>query len=139
MLLGTQTEAYREVFFTAWQTFKSNSPLSPMEKIIIDVIQAHPEYHLLFDHPEQYSAHDPKYSKDNPFLHLSMHIAVIEHIHYDRPFGFRLAYHQLHARYPNEHELQHQIMDIIQHMIWEAMQQNKPINEQELMRNIAKL
>ena len=40
--------ALRKVYYDAWQKALSQQVLTPMESIIVDIIQRHPEYHELF-------------------------------------------------------------------------------------------
>ncbi len=49
----------------------------------------HPEYHPVLDDPERYRTGNtrPKAGETNPFLHMSMHLAIEEQLSIDQPAG----------------------------------------------------
>ena len=62
-------------------------PLTPLETIAADWIEAHPEYRA--DLADADSARAATYSgedgRENPFLHLSMHLSISEQVSIDQP------------------------------------------------------
>ena len=56
-------------------------------------VLAHPEYHAMLDQPDRYQERDylPESGETNPFLHLSMHLAIAEQLSVDQPPGIRDA------------------------------------------------
>ena len=146
MLLGQQREPYRDVFFAVWQkvligTVDNPPELEPMEQIIAALIGQHPEYHAVFEHPEQHAhAEFPANNLyDNPFLHISMHLGLIEQLRTDRPVGIQPCYERLLLQAADEHQLQHQIMDIMAAHLWDAMNNNMEVDEQKMLEAIKKL
>jgi hypothetical protein len=60
----------------------------------------------------------------NPFLHLSMHLSLSEQLAIDQPGGITMRYTQLIEQHGDEHAAQHNVMDCLAEMIWQA-QRNK--------------
>ena len=56
----------------------------------------------------------------NPFLHMSMHLAIAEQISIDQPPGIRQRFQQLLERTGSRHDAMHQTMDCLAEMIWQA-------------------
>ncbi len=142
MVLGHDRTVYRQIFFEIWKKMQNRElPLEPMEQHIANVIRDHPEYHAILANPEHYETVDFPIQNmyDNPFLHLSSHISLLEQLELDRPRGLRTCYQRLLYTFKNEHVLQHQIMDIITSHLWEAIQHQRDINEMEILSAIQKL
>ena len=81
----------RQLFFDAWQKYQRREMLSAMEDIVLEVILLHPEYQRALEMPERYQHKDylPEMGDINPFLHMSMHVAVKEQLSIDQPSGIR--------------------------------------------------
>src|SRR5574340_214905 len=73
------------------------------------VMAAHPEYHALLDAPARHLEREylPEQGKTNPFLHLSMHLAVREQLSIDQPQGVAAHYRRLLARTGSERSEEH--------------------------------
>lgn len=115
----------REVFFRAWGAYRAGRPLAGVEKLIVQVALRHPEYHSLLDAPEAARERDyfPESGETNPFLHLGMHIAIEEQLSIDQPPGIRGYYQKLLSRHPDEHTVQHRMMECLGEMLWQASRQ----------------
>ena len=115
----------RAVFFRAWDTHRAGRPLAGVEKLIVQVALRHPEYHALLDAPEAARERDyfPESGEANPFLHLGMHIAIEEQLSIDQPPGIRDYYQKLLSRHPDEHTVQHRMMECLGEMLWQASRQ----------------
>jgi hypothetical protein len=121
MLYGQDRRALRELFVRAWRKERSGQPLEGVETLIAGVVRRHPEYHaLLADDDSTTRDWSPEQGESNPFLHLSMHIAIEEGLMLDEPRGVRDRYRSLLAQFPDEHELQHRMMDCLGEMLWRA-------------------
>ena len=86
MFTPTRDEA-RRFLITAWSKFRADAPRTPLEQMAVDLIALHPEYHPLLEHPERDLDRDwrPESGETNPFLHLSLHLAVAEQLGIDQP------------------------------------------------------
>ena len=63
---------------------------------------------------------NPESGGNNPFLHLSLHLALREQIATGRPTGIRELHQGLCARTGDPHEAEHELMECLAEMIWEA-------------------
>ena len=122
MLFGQDRDQLRAFYCQAWRDHRGGKPLQPLQAQIVSVIERHPEYHALLEHPERALSRDylPESGQTNPFLHMGMHLAIREQVSTDRPPGIRDLYRQLSLRCTDEHQLQHQLMECLAEMLWQA-------------------
>lgn len=125
-LFNPSRDEVRDFFFNSWAKFKQQQPLTDLEKIAISIIQLHPEYHTILDKPEQYKhqTYFPEQGETNPFLHMSLHLSILEQISINQPTGITPIYERLKAKHQEEHTAQHDVLDCLAETIWLA-QQNK--------------
>jgi hypothetical protein len=140
-MFGNDRNQMRRIFTDAWSKHRNGSPLEPIEKIIADIIQHHPEYHSMLEQADLAIEKDflPEAGEANPFLHLSMHVSIQEQISTDRPPGITAAYKELVMGEGDAHQAEHMMMDCIGQMIWEAQRSNRAPNEQAYLACINKL
>ena len=112
----------RQLFFDAWRKYQRREMLSAMEDIALEVILLHPEYQRVLEMPERFQHKDylPEMGDINPFLHMSMHIAVKEQLSIDQPSGIRQRFQRLLLKTGDEHIATHQVMECLAEMIWQA-------------------
>lgn len=111
----------RRFFCETWRKRREGEILTPMEAIAADWILDHPETHPALEDPDAVARdYTPEQGKTNPFLHLSLHLAVSEQLSIDQPPGIRAAYDALAARLDDPHAAQHEIIDCLGETIWEA-------------------
>ncbi len=106
----------------------SAAPLTPLEAIAADWIAEHPEYHGLLDLGEAVveQRFDGADGRSNPFLHLSMHLAISEQLSIDQPPGMRALFEQLAARLGSPHEAAHQVMECLGEILWHSQRSGLP-------------
>ena len=118
----------RRFFVEARRKRDDRLPLTPLETIAADWIDAHPEYRV--DLADVAAAETATYAGDdgreNPFLHLSMHLSISEQVSIDQPAGIRAAYESLAARLGSAHAAQHEVMECLGTMLWEAQRSGRP-------------
>jgi hypothetical protein len=109
-------------------------PLAPMEAIAARWIDAHPEYHALLDDEPRALAEDfrVEHGATNPFLHLSMHLALDEQRSVDQPPGMRAAFDALITRAGSEHGAAHGAMDCLGRIVWEAQRAAMPADAEAI-------
>lgn len=135
-MYGTDRAEMREVFFRAWRRHRANEPLEGIERAVVEVALRHPEYHALLDDPDAHADRDflPELGDTNPFLHLAMHLAIEEGLAIDQPRGLRGRYRALLARLPDEHAVQHGIMECLGEMLWRAQRAGAAPDEAAFLR-----
>lgn len=127
-MFAPSRDQVRDFFFGAWQKFNAHQALSDLEKIAVEHISRHPEYHAILAQPERYQNQDwlPEMGETNPFLHLSMHLSISEQLSIDQPIGVKSRYLTLVRQLADEHAAQHAVMDCLAEMIWQAQRNNQP-------------
>jgi hypothetical protein len=127
MFSPTRDQA-RRFLFEAWRKYRDRSVLTDLESLAVGHIAVHPEYHALLDDFEANVDRDwrPDMGETNPFLHLSMHLAISEQLSIDQPAGIKSAYQRLCARLGDEHRAQHAVMDCLAEMIWRSQRDGLP-------------
>ena len=116
----------RRFFFDSWRKYRAGETLSGLEAIALQVILLHPEYHALFDNPERNLDRDyaPEDGALNPFLHLSLHLAIEEQLSIDQPPGIRAAFARLCAKIGDEHDAKHALLECLAETLWQAQRAN---------------
>lgn len=112
----------RRFFVDSWAKFRAGLPLTDLEKIAAGIAALHPEYHAALGDPERNLGRDflPESGAVNPFLHLSLHLAVAEQVSVDQPAGVRAHFERLRAAHGNEHAALHALTECLGEMIWHA-------------------
>jgi hypothetical protein len=112
----------RQFFFAAWRKQRQRAELIGLEDTAVDIMLLHPEYHPVLDDPERYQERDyhPEAGDTNPFLHLSMHLAIEEQVSIDQPPGIRRELARIAARAADRHAACHEIMECLAEMLWRA-------------------
>ena len=113
----------RRFFCSAWKKHQERLPLAGAEIAAADVAARHPEYHALLTQPETALQREwtPEEGAMNPFLHLSLHLAIAEQLSIDQPPGIRAAYTRLMQRM-DAHAAEHVILECLGEALWEAQQ-----------------
>jgi hypothetical protein len=121
----------RQVFFEAWRKHQAGEVLQPLEQMVAAVVRQHPEYHALLNDREVALSRDfqAEQGESNPFLHMAMHIGLLEQISTDRPAGIGEIYRRLCQRLGESHEAEHRMMECLAHMLWEAQSNHRMPDE----------
>ena len=134
-MYGQDRSALRRVFLTSWSKHRAGQTLEPMEKMITDVINQHPEYQRCLTEDQLDRDWTPEGGETNPFLHMAMHLSVTEQLVNDRPSGLRTLYGQIAAAQGGDtHAAEHQIMECLGRVIWEAQRAGQDPDEQAFLQ-----
>lgn len=130
----------RQVYLGVWRKIQDQQLLDPMESLIADIIEIHPEYHALFTASDdiRYQEFTPQQGQTNPFLHMGMHITLREQASTDRPPGIRLIHQQLVDK-KGAHEAEHMMMECLGEALWNAQRNNQPPDEAAYLDCLKKL
>ncbi len=133
-LFNPSRDEVRAFFFNAWAQFKAQNPLSDLEKIAVNVMHMHPEYQAILSAQEAFKQQEyfPELGETNPFLHMSLHLSILEQISINQPIGISGIYEQLKLKHQNEHDVEHQaqhaILDCLGEAIWQAQRNNTALD-----------
>ncbi len=121
MFKPTRDQA-RQLFFDAWSKYRHKEALTGIEQIALEVILLHPEYHSILEDKARYRDKDylPEMGDTNPFLHMSMHVAIKEQLSIDQPVGICERFLRLQQQTGSEHDAIHQMMECLAEMLWQA-------------------
>jgi len=120
-----QLRAHRQIFWNAWQKSQANLPLNALEVRIARVISLHTEYHPLFDDLETFLDRDFAVNDGmNPYLHLSLHLALEEQIATHQPPQAATALeHLMQKRGMDRHEALHALLEILAETVYHSQKQ----------------
>ena len=128
MLIQPSQADVRRFFCGTYAKARSGATLEPIEILASQWIDEHPEYHAEFSDVDAALASmlnaDP--AKENPFLHLSMHLSISEQCSIDQPPGIRQAVELLTARRDDLHAAHHEVMECLGTMLWESQRAGRP-------------
>ena len=135
-LFNPSRDEVRRFFFDAWGKFKQQQPLTQLEGLAIEIIQMHPEYHQVLDKPERYLEQSwfPEMGETNPFLHMSLHLSILEQIAINQPPGIAGFYEALQQKHGNKLDAQHDLMDCLAETIWQSQRSNQPMDAQAYLQ-----
>lgn len=121
-------EQARGFLFEAWRKHRAGEALQALERRAVAIALEHPEYHAVLDDPQRYADRDyfPEMGETNPFLHLSMHLALEEQLAIDQPPGIRARFDALAAARGSRHDAMHAAIDCLAEMLWRAGRDGAP-------------
>lgn len=130
-MFGADRQSVRRFFIDCWKKRLDGQPLEPLERLVVEVLQEHPEYHAILSSPEEAIDRDfpPEQGHPNPFLHMGMHITLREQLASDRPPGIRDGYQKIARKAGDGHETEHQLMECLGLILWEAQRNNRMPDE----------
>lgn len=129
--------AYRQLFFDVWTKHQKSLPLQPVEQQVLTVILSHPEYHALLESPKQFMSQEFSL-EENPFFHMSLHIAIREQLTLDRPQGIQQAYQHLLTKFTNPHDTEHYMASVLANIMHTAQENGTPADEQTYLDELMK-
>ncbi len=123
-MFNPSREQVRRFFCESWRKHRARLILEGAETTAADLIEQHPEYHALLENPDAAVEQEftPEGGQMNPFLHLSLHLAIADQISIDQPPGIRAAYTTLRKRM-DVHDAEHAIMECLGETLWRAQRE----------------
>lgn len=118
----------RRFFCGVYAKSRAGQPLEAIELLASQWIDEHPEYHAEFADVDAALASmtQAEAGRENPFLHLSMHLSISEQCSIDQPRGIRQAVELLAAKRSDLHAAHHEVMDCLGRMVWESQRAGRP-------------
>ena len=118
-------EEVRRFFHDTWRKYGEKNPMSGLEAMAIDIILAHPEYRIVLEEPDLADG-----MESNPFLHMSLHLAVSEQLSINQPFGIVKRYEGLLEKTGSRHDALHVLMACLEKMLGHAQQYHTPPDQE---------
>ena len=127
-MFNPSQEEVRRFFCDVFAKQRDGRPMEAIELIAGGWIEAHPEYHpdLADAGAAVARVYDGKDGRENPFLHLSMHLSISEQCSIDQPRGIRQAVELLTARRGSLPDAHHEAMGCLGRMMWESQRAGRP-------------
>lgn len=124
----------RRFFCETWRKHRAAEVLTPLEAIALDWVLEHPEYHADLADVDTALARDDRIDdgRTNPFLHLSMHLAISEQLSADQPTGIRAIHQKLTQQRGDAHAAAHEIMECLGEVVWNAQRSALPLTAAEM-------
>jgi Domain of unknown function (DUF1841) len=121
-MFNPSRDQVRQFFFETWRKHRAREALAGLDRLALAVILLHPEYHTVLDDPGHYQDRDyrPEAGDTNPFLHMSMHLAIEEQLSIDQPAGIVPEFARIAAKCGDRHAACHQIMECLAETVWRA-------------------
>ncbi len=140
MLYGDKREDLRQTLFDVWGKFNNKQPLTPLEDKILHILQKHPEYHKLFSQKDNYLHKDfqTQMGETNPFMHLGLHLSILEQIQTNQPNGITQLYQDAARRFGDLHEAEHCLMNALALSLHEVFHEKKIFDEKVYLKRIKK-
>jgi hypothetical protein len=141
LFAGETREQMRRRYLEAWRKFSAREVLAPLEAQIAAVVAEHPEYVGWLESGEAaLLAHfTPEGGRENPFLHMGLHLAIREQVATDRPAGIAGVHRELAARGAGAHEAEHRMIEPLAETLWEAQRSGHPPDEAAYLERLRRL
>ena len=117
-MFSPSREDVRRFFSETWRKYRARALLEGLEETALEVVLLHPEYHALLGSDDRDFLPAP--GQLNPFLHLSLHLALAEQIAIDQPRGIRGLHAQFLARAHSQHDALHALLECLEQTLWQA-------------------
>ena len=139
-MFNPSREQVRQFFCESWRKHQERLILEGAEATAADLIAEHPEYHALLEDPKAAVAQEftPEGGQMNPFLHLSLHLAVADQISIDQPQGIRAAYQALRNRL-DVHEAEHALLECLGEALWRAQREGGGIDAVSYLESVRRV
>ena len=129
-MFNPSRDEVRDFFFGVWEKSRAGTALTALESMALAVILEHPEYHEVLGNPERYRERTwtPEGGETNPFLHLSVHLAIEEQLSIDQPPGIRAIVGALERKLDSPMAARHVVMDCLVEQVWQAQRNAVPFD-----------
>ena len=141
-VFATQSrEQLRQMYLASWRKFRAQEPLAPLERQVAAVIAEHPEYILWLESGEEILGAEftPEGGRQNPFLHMGLHLALREQLNTNRPAGFADLHRQLCLHFGDAHDAEHALLEPLAETLAEAQRAGRAPDEGEYLGKVERL
>jgi hypothetical protein len=129
------------MYFDAWRKFTARAPLEPLEAQLAAVVTEHPEYVQWLESGEEALAAEftPATGRQNPFLHMGLHLAIREQVATNRPHGIAAVHQELVRRMGDAHAAEHAMLEPLAETMWQAQRNGQAPDEQVYLERLRAL
>jgi hypothetical protein len=127
-MFSPSQEDVRRIFCGAFAKARAGQPMEAIETLAARWMDEHPEYHAELADVDAAIAAMQKVEpgRENPFLHLSMHLSISEQCSIDQPRGIRQAVELLSHKRNSLHQAHHEAMECLGRMLQESQTAGRP-------------
>jgi Domain of unknown function (DUF1841) len=138
---GQNRDQLRRMYLQSWRKFTRRVPLEPLEAQVAAVIAEHPEYVQWLESGDEALAAEfaPESGRQNPFLHMGLHLAIREQVATNRPSGIASIHESLSQRMGDRHAAEHAMLEPLAEALWEAQRQGRAPNELAYLEKLRSL
>jgi hypothetical protein len=139
-MFNPSREEVRRFFSETWRKYRAGVALEGLEATALEAILLHPEYHGMLERPEPHLDRDysPEGGQLNPFLHLSLHLAVAEQLSIDQPRGITGLFERLAAARGSRHDALHVVLECLGETVWLAQRDRTAPDEAAYLERISR-
>src|SRR5215813_2006452 len=126
------------MYLESWRKFSAKQPLEPLEAQLAAVIAEHPEYLEWIEAGDAAIAAEftPESGRQNPFLHMGLHLAIREQVATDRPAGITGIHRELTSRLGGTHAAEHTMLEVLGETLWNAQRTGQAPDEQAYLEKL---
>lgn len=138
---GQNRDQMRRMYLEAWRKFSAREPLEPLEGQLAAVIAEHPEYIAWLEAGDAALGAEftPEGGRENPFLHMGLHLAIREQVATNRPAGIAEIHRKLSERLGSAHDAEHAMLEPLGATLWDAQRQGRMPDEQAYLERLRRL
>lgn len=138
---GQNREQLRQMYRSSWRKYSARQHLEPLEAQVAAVIAEHPEYIPLLESDPQALTNDytPEGGRENPFLHMGLHLAIREQVATNRPAGIAQIHQALCKRMGDPHAAEHAMLELLGEILWEAQRAGRAPDERRYLERLREL
>jgi hypothetical protein len=126
-MFNPSRDEVRRFFVDAWHKHRAKAPLVGLEPTAVDVMLAHPEYHAALEDPQSAERdYSVEAGAPNPFLHMSLHLAIEEQLSIDQPPGIRAEVERIAAKLGDRHDALHAVVECLGETVWRSQRDGAP-------------
>jgi hypothetical protein len=141
LFAGQNRDQLRRMYLDTWRKFTQRAPLEPLEAQVAAVISEHPEYVQWLEAGDAALAAEfsPEGGRQNPFLHMGLHLAIREQVATNRPPGVTDIHEALARRMGDTHAAEHAMLEPLAETLWEAQRNGRAPDEQTYLEKLRAL
>src|ERR1700735_5160 len=138
---GQNRDQMRRMYLEAWRKFNARAPLEPLEAQLAAVIAEHPEYVTWLEAGETALGTEftPEGGRENPFLHMGLHLAIREQVATNRPSGISQIHQALTRRLGDPHAAEHIMLEALAEPLWQSQRSGQAPDEQRYLERLRTL